>query len=282
MRSIYLIFLFILATWLSLEYLAIDHNPKWSLLLHLQQSGVLTKKFIVSTQPGRRVSLWLGWIGIGAMVIMNGYSARKRLAFMQDWGRLKDWLDFHIFCGLLGPLCILFHCDFKVRGLVAISFWSMVVSFTSGIVGRYLFVQLGRSKADCEQQADQWWKKFERLKEQVGIIVHEAELEELQSEILVYVGAGGVALEQSPFDVFFQMLRGDLRLIFLGPPRTLAGLPDHSRLILKQFGVLKRRSTLLEPLRTLMGYWHTFHTPFAFFMYLVAVVHIVTAMLLGV
>ena len=114
----------LLAIALSFEYWALNFHPSLS-LLHL------------SPEPGRPLSLWLGWVGLGLMVIMNVYSLRKRISGLGGWGRLSSWLNFHVFCGLVGPTLILFHCNFKVRGLVAISFWSMITSFSSGIIGRY-------------------------------------------------------------------------------------------------------------------------------------------------
>ena len=60
-------------------------------------------------------------------------------------GILKYWLEFHIFLCTLGPIMVLFHTAFKFGGLVAVSFWSMVAVFLSGIVGRFIYIQIPRS-----------------------------------------------------------------------------------------------------------------------------------------
>jgi cytochrome b561 len=44
----------------------------------------------------------------------------------------------------------------------------------------------------------------------------------------------------------------------------------------------KRRIAFLEPFRRMLGYWHSFHLPFAFFMYVAAVIHIAAALMFGI
>jgi hypothetical protein len=85
-------------------------------------------------------------IGIlGSLLIIIGvsiYMARKRYRFLSRMGFLKHWLEFHIFLCTLGPIMVLFHTAFKFGGLVAISFWSMVAVFLSGIIGRFIYLQI--------------------------------------------------------------------------------------------------------------------------------------------
>ncbi len=70
---------------------------------------------------------------------------QKKIPFLSRVGLLKYWLEFHIFLCTLGPLLVLFHTAYKFGGLVAISFWSMVAVFLSGIIGRFIYLQIPRS-----------------------------------------------------------------------------------------------------------------------------------------
>jgi len=85
-------------------------------------------------------------IGIaGTLFIIIGvssYMARKRYRFLSRIGILKHWLEFHIFLCTLGPILVLFHTSYKFGGLVAVSFWSMVAVFLSGIIGRFIYLQI--------------------------------------------------------------------------------------------------------------------------------------------
>lgn len=87
-----------------------------------------------------------GIIGSLCMLVgVSSYMIRKRSRKMQRWGIVKHWLEFHIFLCTLGPLLVLFHTSFKFGGLVAISFWSMVAVFFSGIIGRFIYIRIPRT-----------------------------------------------------------------------------------------------------------------------------------------
>jgi len=123
----------------------------------------------LSLDPGRPISYWLGWAGFSTMLLTNLYIIRKRAGWMQNMGRLPRWLDFHIFCGLMGPVLIIFHTNFKVDGLVAISFWSMIVSASSGIVGRYFYVQFVQQRSSLNQAAEKFKEQYLGIKTRLSV-----------------------------------------------------------------------------------------------------------------
>ena len=106
-----------------------------------------------SYKPGGEMGQLFAWTGTAMMVLMLGYTLRKRLPWMRRWGKVAVWLDIHILLGVLGPLFILLHTSFKVGGLVALSFWSMVAVALSGVLGRYLYVRLGQSSVLSPERA---------------------------------------------------------------------------------------------------------------------------------
>ena len=73
------------------------------------------------------------------------YMARKRLKVFSRLGVLKYWLEFHIFLCTLGPVMILFHTSFKFGGIVSVGFWSMAVVWSSGVIGRFIYLQIPRT-----------------------------------------------------------------------------------------------------------------------------------------
>ena len=67
---------------------------------------------------------------LGSLSMLFGvfmYMARKRLRSLARLGHLKYWLEFHIFCGVFGPILISLHTSFKFNGLVSVAYWSMVL-----------------------------------------------------------------------------------------------------------------------------------------------------------
>lgn len=277
MMRIYLLVWFLISIFLGFEFWALNTHPELSLLLAAQSKGLFELK--ISPDPGRPLSLILGWTGLSLMLVMNLYSLRKRVQFMNGRGRMSDWLNFHVFCGLLGPTFILFHSNFKVRGLVAISFWSMIVSFSSGIIGRYFYIQLVGKKVEYEKIAEQWLEKLKFSIEKINVVFDEKVAATYISEALILAGAR--ADVRSPAHALWLSFVGDLRLA-IQAPKTAKEWPAVSSEALKQHALNKRRAQFLLSFQKLMGYWHTFHFPFAVFMYLAAIIHVAAALVFGI
>ena len=87
-----------------------------------------------------------GIIGTLMMIVGVGvYMIRKRYRRFFNVGYLKHWLEFHIFLCSVGPVLVLYHTAFKFGGIVSVSFWSMVLVVLSGVVGRFIYLQIPRS-----------------------------------------------------------------------------------------------------------------------------------------
>ena len=73
------------------------------------------------------------------------YMIRKRSRKLFTFGYLKHWLELHIFLCTVGPILVLYHTAFKFGGIVSVSFWSMVLVVLSGVVGRFIYIQIPRT-----------------------------------------------------------------------------------------------------------------------------------------
>lgn len=277
----YLTIWFLVFAAVGFEYYALNFKPSLSLLLSLQNKGMIRDSVKITADPGRTVSLWLGWLGLGLMIIMNVYSMRKRFSFMHGLGRLSSWLDFHVFCGLVGPTFILFHSNFKVRGIVGISFWSMVISFSSGIIGRYFYVQMLKAKVDFENESEKRKNQLKTLLEKKKVNFNDVEIQNTVHYALQFVGVRNVEEAVNPFSALIHSGIGDLRLAFSQPsvPKHWPSVSSH---LVAEIALQKRRALFLESFQSLMGYWHTFHFPFAIFMYIAAVIHVASALIFGI
>lgn len=236
-----------------------------------------------SPKPGGPLSFKLGWVGFIVIVLTNAYIARKRLFGVRAQGQLPAWLDFHIFCGLLGPTLIAYHCNFQVGGLVAISFWSMVISFSSGIVGRYLYMQLLSMRADTKSRLAFYEASFKKCQNLVQPPISDQVMNTYK--VAAVRLAGGTSQIMSgradPLRALFFAIIGDLRL-FIYSPIVPPGFPADVRHHLRRYAVLRRKVATTGYFQRLMGYWHTFHAPFAFFMYVVSIIHIASALIFRV
>ncbi len=235
-------------------------------------------------KPGGTLGLRFGIVGATMMVVMLGYSLRKRLRSMRRMGRVSVWLDFHIFLGIAGPLFILLHSSFKVGGLVALSFWSMVAVALSGVAGRFLYSQIPRNRSGDELDLAQVLQLDRQLTEQLTDEFGLPQEEVATLNAIAEQGLDGrhglfLLLLRVPFEG--GLLRWRLhrfRRRFRGLDRSLVGQFAKT---LRRKALLRRRIRLWEAIRRLFHHWHVIHKPFAVLMYLFMVVHIVVAWMTG-
>ena len=234
-------------------------------------------------KPGGSWGLLYGMAGLAMMSVMHLYSLRKRVKLLRRLGPLRRWLDLHIFLGIMGPLFVLLHSSFKVGGLVSISFWSMVAVALSGVFGRYLYLQIPRTRAGEElslaevEKADR--DLAARLRAEFG--VDDAFLERLEAASAPRAGAGLLRLLGA-------LVRDDLggrrhRLSALA--RSHPGLPPRLShqlgALVRQKAQLRRRIRLWDALHRLFHHWHVVHRPFAVVMYVFVLLHVVVASATG-
>src|SRR5512139_1462998 len=96
---------------------------------------------LFDTQDG--FGYWLGIIGASLMATLLLYPLRKRLRFMHALGATRHWFRMHMIFGVLGPVLILYHCNFSFGSLndtVALACTLLVA--ISGLVGRYVYAKV--------------------------------------------------------------------------------------------------------------------------------------------
>lgn len=90
--------------------------------------------------PEHGAGYWLGILGGTAMLVLLLYPLRKRWRFMRVLGSTMSWFRLHMFLGLLGPVLILFHANFKLGSTNSnVALGSMLLVAVSGIIGRYFY-----------------------------------------------------------------------------------------------------------------------------------------------
>jgi hypothetical protein len=237
----------------------------------------------LNAHGGAPFRYWLGWGGFGVMCLTNLYILRKKLPALREVGKAARWLDFHIFCGLVGPTLVVFHTNFHINGLVAISFWSMMISAGSGVVGRYFYTQLLQHRGLIRGDIRRYDAGFAQLEKMAPQIYADGTINAVK-QTAIRMAFGGHELKDIPSNlaaVLYYSLLGDLEF-YLKPLTVPAGVSTAVQRKLKEYGMMQRKLALLDAYKRLMGYWHTFHIPFAIFMYVVAVIHIIAELLFRV
>jgi len=277
------------------------HERNWTLtVLYLLSFGVLGYLFYYgwdyystplierprhemywSLKPGGSLGRLYGILGASLMTLMMSYSIRKRVRALRKALRLRAWLDFHIYCGVMGPLLIVLHSSLKVTGVVALSFWSMVVVATSGVVGRYLYLQIPRRRSGAEMTLAEVNAMSEGLNQQLmsdyGVSEKAIQRIDQLANLSVDAQAGLVKILTT-----MPMASARLRWRVKGLTRRMPSTHRHEvQSVLSDRAMLSRRILLWARLQELFHYWHVLHKPFAVIMYIFAAVHIGVAIATG-
>jgi hypothetical protein len=236
-------------------------------------------------KPSGIIGHGLGIIGSFSMLIgVSVYMMRKRMRSMSRMGKLKHWLEFHIFLCVLGPVLVLFHTSFKFGGLVSISFWSMVAVFLSGIIGRFIYIQIPRSIEGRELSL----VEIRGMKTDISIILETKYSlnKDIIETILESTRITGNPNHFHPIVKFFRKNREDRSKV----RRIKAALKKNKLSRIQRSSVIKlvkneislnRRIERLQTMQNLFKYWHVVHLPFALLMIIVMVIHVAVTIVFG-
>jgi len=118
----------------------------------------------------------LGIIGGAAMLLLALYPLRKNLRFMHHWGPMHIWFKAHMMLGIIGPILVLYHCNFSLGSTNSnLALYSMLVVACSGLIGRYFFAKI-----------------------HFGLYGHKATLKELREDLKITKGNLGHQISLSP------------------------------------------------------------------------------------
>ena len=95
--------------------------------------------------PEAGLGYWLGIIGGSMMLALLLYPLRKRLRFLHFMGPTRHWFRMHMAFGLVGPLLILYHCNFQLGSVNSkVALYCMLLVAGSGIIGRHFYARIHR------------------------------------------------------------------------------------------------------------------------------------------
>ena len=214
------------------------------------------------------------------------YMLRKRERKFSRIGVLKYCLELHIFLCTLGPILVTFHTTFKFGGLVAVSFWSMVAVFASGVLGRFIYMQIPRSIQGQEFDLNE----LEEMSKGINTELKEkyqfddlilAKLN-LTNKINMYRNAGF----RSIIKLLFIDRKERKRLthevkVNLKKRNVDTKTQRHILHLIKDKFALARKIGTLRTMQKLFSYWHVAHLPFALIMLIIMIVHVGVAIAFG-
>ncbi|MEO8101042.1 MAG: hypothetical protein ABI790_00860 [Betaproteobacteria bacterium] len=235
----------------------------------------------------------LGLAGGLLMLALLIYPLKKRMRLLQRIGPIKPWFIFHMVCGVLGPLLIIFHSTFRIGSQNAmVAMISMLLVAGSGIVGRFIYVRIHDGLSGHELKLDKLEGDEESEKLSFNRDMHWA-----PDVIAMLMNFRDHAKQQKP-GLFGEAIR------FLSLPwrerrvrhlchRALSGHLD-KRALDRQWDAPKRirrgqqfdslvarytstvkRAAQYNTYKRLFAWWHILHLPFVYLLAASAVYHVI-------
>lgn len=239
----------------------------------------------IALKPSGFLGHGMGILGSVFMILgVSLYMVRKRYRVFSRIGILKHWLEFHIFLCTLGPILVLFHTSFKFGGIVAISFWSMVAVFLSGVIGRFIYIQIPRSIEGRELSLNE----IRGMKGNIGdTLMNSVQLDSESHKVIV--DSIKVKSEHDRNNFLVRTIRkywDDRKSI-----RKVRNVLKKNNLTKSQrkevLGLIKNEISLnkrierLTVMQNMFKYWHVAHLPFALVMLVIMVIHVGVTIVFG-
>jgi len=243
-------------------------------------------------RPSGYVGQSLGLLTLALFVFIWLYPLRKRVRWLNFTGSMQRWLDLHIVAGLSVPLLGATHAAWHFKGVIGIGYWAMLVVCLSGIVGKYIYTRIPRSRSGVEMTLEQLGRRRLELVEEISSdtgLDRETVRGLLAAEPLADGGAAmglGKTLTRMIADDLMRWrstraFRRELRRHNSGAtPFPREAVRDILRMARREMA-LTQQARMLEASHKLFRFWHVAHLPFAITALVTVVLHVAVVVYLG-
>jgi len=245
---------------------------------------------LITAESG--IGYWLGITGASLMAFLLLYPLRKRFRILYMFGSTERWFQLHIVLGLLGPLLVLYHCNFRLGSFNSrVALYCMLLVAISGIVGRHLYSKIhsglhGKKTTLCELQSALMKTGDNTRGMPVLFPQLTARLDKISTSLQGNEITQSISMLQA---VRWGFTRPFLRLsLILTVHRELKALAAENEVIRQnQEKIQKMANRYIRNCTSLMTHvaqfscyerlfslWHLFHLPFFFMLVISALVHV--------
>ncbi len=208
------------------------------------------------------------------------YSIRKRSRSAR-WGKMANWLQFHIFTGLVGPYLVFLHTAWNFKGLAGIVMLLTAIIVLSGLIGRYIYTAVPRTADGVELHANEINSYIRQVEEELASWKAKQETMPVQSfnPSLASLPAFN---SSNPMTIFgrlfsewsFQLTAWRQQRLQSAPLRAQTAELNS---LLKQRREMYRQLASLATARKFLAIWHSVHIPIGVALFTAAFIHIAAA-----
>lgn len=241
-------------------------------------------------RPSGVIGLSAGFLAVAIFAFLWLYPLRKKFRRLAFLGSLGRWMDVHIATALALPLLLAIHSSWRADGLIGLGLLSMLVVIASGVVGRYLYVRIPRTRTGVELGREE---VAGRRRELIGALSEATGLSVAAVEQELDLGPTDSS-DQRLGQIAMQLLTNDLRrwrrsaalhrrwagLSADGRPLSRAALSEVMRLARQEMS-LHQQMRMLDATHRVFRFWHVAHRPFAVTALIAVVIHVVVVVAMG-
>jgi|CXWL01.1.fsa_nt_gi hypothetical protein len=234
-------------------------------------------------RPSGRGGLSFGVVGTVLIFLNLSYLIRRQLLQFEWLGSLHNWMSFHVFTGLLGPLLIFIHSTFILRSaLASIACLALMVVVVTGLLGRYIYAHTPRSVQGKELELSDIRRSLTAYREHLKKLgmpmeIFDKTLTPSAPSSSGLIGEVGALFHDSRINAENY---AKLHEIVMAAPELRPAAKDILELGRKYFQESQWVARYHE-LRSLMSSWRFFHRWFAIVMLILAACHILVAVTHG-
>jgi hypothetical protein len=114
-------------------------------------------------RPSGYVGQSAGLVALAIFGFLWLYPLRKKYRWLGWTGSIARWLDVHVAAALLLPLLVTIHAGWRFGGVIGLGFWAMMLVWSSGLAGRYIYARIPRSRSGVELSRDEIAAERKRL-----------------------------------------------------------------------------------------------------------------------
>jgi hypothetical protein len=239
-------------------------------------------------KPSGIVGQTAGFVTLALFLFMWLYPIRKRSRLLAGRGAMSGWLDVHILAGLTIPWVGALHAGWRFEGLIGLGYAAMVIVCVSGIVGKYLYARIPRSRAGVELSLEQVESERSALVTRIAAALG-VPAQEVQRTLAEFApaeasrGTFGALLAMATADIQRWRASAALRRRWgaaAGRRLERAALREVVRLARRQIAVTQELR-MLDATHRVFRYWHVAHLPFAITAFVAVLIHVAVAVAMG-
>lgn len=239
-------------------------------------------------RPSGMIGQSAGLLALVIFVFLWLYPLRKKYKSLAFTGSVARWLDIHILAAIGLPLLLAIHASWRFDGIVGLGYFAMLVVCASGVIGRYLYVRIPRSRSGVASTRE------EVALERRTLITEIAATTNLDPFVVERaLSVGGSADSTGIMGTLLHLVSDDftrwrlMRALRHRLREARGGAALDKRTLDRVVGLASREVSLDQQLRMLdatrrvFGYWHVAHRPFAVTALVAVIIHVAVVVAVG-